>query len=84
MKGLITLPYEVLSNIVSNVDFDDIVNLGRSCKFFQYLHTEESICKSIVQVSDSMSSAHVSSRYIQPDINFQLLTQNADENSLFQ
>ena len=50
MKGLITLPYEVLSNIVSNVDFDDIASLGRSCKFFQYLHTEESICKYILQV----------------------------------
>ena len=52
MGGLITLPYEVLSNIVSNVDFNDVVNLGRSCKFFQYLHTEESISKSVVQVRD--------------------------------
>jgi hypothetical protein len=51
MKGLITLPYEVLANIVSYVDFDGIISLGRVCKFFQYLHTEESISKCIVQVS---------------------------------
>jgi hypothetical protein len=50
MKGLIALPYEVLSNIVSSVDFDDVVSLGRTCKFFKYLHTEESICKNVVQV----------------------------------
>jgi hypothetical protein len=52
MKSLITLPYEVLANIVSNVDFDDIVSLGKTCKAFEFLYTEESICKSIVQVRD--------------------------------
>jgi hypothetical protein len=51
MKGLTTLPYEVLSNIVSNVDFDDVVSLGRTCKAFEFLRIEESICKSVVQVS---------------------------------
>ena len=52
MKGLITLPYEVLSNIVSNVDFDDVISLGRACKVFEFLRIEESICKSVVQVRD--------------------------------
>lgn len=51
MFGLISLPYEVLSNIVENINFDDVFNLGRSCKHFKYLLTEESICKAIVQVS---------------------------------
>ena len=49
---LITLPYEVLSAIVSNVDFDDIANLARSCRFFQYLHTDERSCKLFLQVRD--------------------------------
>lgn len=52
MKGLISLPYEVLSNIVSNVDFDDVFNLSRACKELQFLHTEESICKAVVQVRE--------------------------------
>ena len=52
MKGLITLPYEVLSNIISNVDFEDVVSLGRVCKAFEFLRIEESICKSVVQVRD--------------------------------
>ena len=55
MQGLIALPYEVLSNIVSNIDFDDVVALARTCKFFQYLHTEESISKTVVQVRDRRS-----------------------------
>ena len=50
MLGLIALPYEVLSNIVGNVNFDDVFNLGLTCKALKYLLTEESICKSTVQV----------------------------------
>jgi hypothetical protein len=52
MFGLISLPYEVLQNIVENVSFDDVVNLGRTCKGFAFLYTEERICKAIVQVSE--------------------------------
>ena len=55
MKGLTTLPYEVLANIVSNVDFDDIVSLGRTCKAFDFLRIEESICKSVVQVREAQA-----------------------------
>ena len=51
MFGLISLPYEVLQNIVENIGFDDAVNLGRACKGFAFLQTEERICKAIVQVS---------------------------------
>jgi hypothetical protein len=50
MFGLISLPYEVLQNIVENISFDDAVNLGRTCKGFAFLHNEERICKNIVQV----------------------------------
>jgi hypothetical protein len=52
MKGLIALPYEVLANIISNVDFDDVVSLGKTCKAFKFLRIEESICKSVVQVRE--------------------------------
>jgi hypothetical protein len=51
MIGLISLPYEVLSNVVDNISFDDAFNLGRTCKHYRYLLTEESISKTIVQVS---------------------------------
>ena len=50
MLGLISLPYEVLQNVVDNISFYDAVNLGRTCKGLAFLHTEERICKSIVQV----------------------------------
>lgn len=50
MLNLISLPYEVLSNIVGSIDFEDLYNLGRTCHGLTYLLTEESICKTIVQV----------------------------------
>jgi hypothetical protein len=50
MLCLVSLPYEVLSYIVSNIDFDDVFSLGLTCKALKFLLTEESICKSIVQV----------------------------------
>jgi hypothetical protein len=56
MFGLISLPYEVLKNIVENISFDDAVNLGRTCKGFAFLHNEERICKNIVQVRVAMWS----------------------------
>lgn len=49
MFDLLSLPYEVLSNIVEHINFDDVFNLGRTCRHFVYLLTEESICKTIVQ-----------------------------------
>jgi F-box domain len=51
MLGLISLPYEVLANIVGGINFDDVFNLALTCKNFKYLIIEESICKSIMQVS---------------------------------
>ena len=51
MFNLLSLPYEVLSNIIANINFDDVFNLGLSCKALKYLLTEESICRLIVQVS---------------------------------
>jgi hypothetical protein len=50
MFGLLSLPYEVLSNVVTNIDFDDVFNLGLSCQGLKFLLKEESICKKIVQV----------------------------------
>jgi hypothetical protein len=50
MFGLISLPYEVLSYIVTSIDFDDVFNLALTCKALKFLLTEESICKSIIQV----------------------------------
>ena len=51
MLSLVSLPYEVLANIVGNVDFDDVFNLALTCRNFKFLVTEESLCKTIVQVS---------------------------------
>jgi len=51
MFGLLCVPYEVLANIVGNIDFDDVFNLALTCKELKFLIEEESICKSIVQVS---------------------------------
>ena len=82
MKGLVTLPYEVLSNIVSNIDFDDIVNLGRSCKFFQYLHTEESISKTVVQVRERRSLVMCPRDTVSYHIS--AADRSADENSVLQ
>ena len=50
MFGLIYLPYEVLANIVGQVDFDDIFSLGLTCKALNYLLTEESIAKVLMEV----------------------------------
>ena len=50
MFGLIYLPYEVLANIVGQVDFDDIFSLGLTCKALKYLLTEESIAKVLMEV----------------------------------
>lgn len=50
MLGLLSLPYEVLSSIVGSIDFDDVFNLGLTCKSFKFLITEESLCRVIVLV----------------------------------
>ncbi|ESZ94454.1 hypothetical protein SBOR_5172 [Sclerotinia borealis F-4128] len=64
MFNLISLPYEVLSNIIANVEFDDVFNLGLSCQALKYLLTEESICKLTVQTkipfcNEALSTKHV-------------------------
>ena len=51
MLGLLCLPYEVLANIVENIDFDDVFNLAQVGKGLKFLIIEESISKRIVQVS---------------------------------
>jgi len=51
MLGLISLPYEVLSNVIGNVTIEDAFSLGQTCQALQYLFREESICKLILQVS---------------------------------
>ncbi|TVY64190.1 hypothetical protein LSUE1_G008059, partial [Lachnellula suecica] len=56
MFGLLCVPYEVLANIVGNIDFDDVFNLALSCKELKFLITEESICKSIVQTKIKYSN----------------------------
>ncbi|CAG8973681.1 hypothetical protein HYALB_00002247 [Hymenoscyphus albidus] len=48
MLNLITLPYEVLSNIVGHIDFDDVFSLGLTCKSFTFFITDESLAKSII------------------------------------
>ena len=82
MQGLTTLPYEVLANIVSHVHFDDIICLGRTCTFFQYLHTEESICKCLVQVRFQYHQVMCSRKHA--DTIIQPLTQDADKYFILQ
>lgn len=83
MFGLITLPYEVLSNVIENISFDDVFNLARTCKHFKYLLTEESISKAIVQVSQLSVWGHAASRCSQI-FGLQLLTLYIDKSALFQ
>lgn len=64
MFGLLCVPYEVLATIVRNIDFDDVWNLALTCKELEFLIREDSICKSIVQVSEQVSSKS-SSKYCQ-------------------
>lgn len=88
MFGLLCVPYEVLANIVGNIDFDDVFNLALTCKELKFLIEEESICKSIVQVS----KFHLPSRqkrcqmgYIMVRLPiFQLLTIREEQNQIFQ
>jgi hypothetical protein len=60
MFGLISLPYEVLSNIIANIDFEDVFNLGQTCQALKFLITEESICMHIIQVSHPLGHRRLS------------------------
>lgn len=60
MLYLNTLPYEVLSNIVGNTNFDDVFSLSLTCKSFKFFITEESLAKSIVLVSKIVKTLLVS------------------------
>jgi hypothetical protein len=51
MLNLLSLPYDVLTNIVSSISFDDYYNLGCSCKQLSFLLREDRICKLALQVS---------------------------------
>ncbi|KAN0112859.1 hypothetical protein V8E51_005810 [Hyaloscypha variabilis] len=64
MIGLISLPYEVLSNVVDNISFDDAFNLGRTCKHYRYLLTEESISKTIVQTKVRYSNEALAAKAV--------------------
>ncbi|ATZ57101.1 hypothetical protein BCIN_14g02740 [Botrytis cinerea B05.10] len=63
MFNLLSLPYEVLSNIIANINFDDVFNLGLSCKALKYLLTEESICRLIVQNKIPFCNEALSNKY---------------------
>ncbi|TVY37206.1 hypothetical protein LOCC1_G005792, partial [Lachnellula occidentalis] len=56
MFGLLCVPYEVLANIVGNIDFDDVFNLALSCKELKFIVMEENICKKIVQTKIKCSN----------------------------
>ncbi|KAG4031850.1 hypothetical protein MFRU_008g02050 [Monilinia fructicola] len=64
MFNLISLPYEVLSNIITNIDFDDVFNLGLSCQALKYLLAEESICKLVVQSKIPFSNEALSTKHV--------------------
>ncbi|RAL64128.1 hypothetical protein DID88_003316 [Monilinia fructigena] len=64
MFDLISLPYEVLSNIIANIDFDDVFNLGISCQALKYLITEESVCRLIVQSKIPFSNEALSTKHV--------------------
>ena len=55
MTGLLSLPYEALSYIVGQLDFDDIYNLGQTCRGLKYLLYEERIAKFIVEVCENFN-----------------------------
>lgn len=76
MLGLLSLPYEVLSNIVAHISFDDVFNLGQTCQDFQFLLMEESIAKIVVQVRLPSHSPTFEEQdhYFILDLKFQRLT----------
>jgi len=82
MFGLVSLPYEVLSNIVGNINFDDVWSLGQTCKELSFLFREESICKLIVQVSTAQDM--VIRPYYTVRFNFQLLIHRQGKNTILQ
>ncbi|KAH6677380.1 hypothetical protein B0J14DRAFT_651270 [Halenospora varia] len=46
---LLSLPYEILSYITANMDFDDILNLGSTCHALDFLSMEELIAINITR-----------------------------------
>ncbi|TVY91236.1 hypothetical protein LAWI1_G003701, partial [Lachnellula willkommii] len=59
MFGLLCVPYEVLANIVGNIDFDDVFNLALVCKELKFIVMEENFCKNIVQTKIKFSNEAV-------------------------
>ncbi|KAH8808050.1 hypothetical protein F5884DRAFT_821520 [Xylogone sp. PMI_703] len=49
MLGLLSLPYELLTYVVADISFDDVYNLGCTCRALQFLLKDESLCMSIAQ-----------------------------------
>ena len=48
MCRLTSLPYEVVAKVADSLSFDDVFSLGRTCKQFLFLLTEDRICKSLL------------------------------------
>lgn len=49
--NLTNIPYEVLSNIIRYVSFEDTINLGRSCKAISVFHYSDPFCRAVLEVS---------------------------------
>ncbi|KAI9742173.1 MAG: hypothetical protein M1818_004073 [Claussenomyces sp. TS43310] len=46
---LARLPYELLSCIIAGLDLEDVANLARCCKQFQFLEREDSLCRILLE-----------------------------------
>jgi F-box domain len=58
--SLISLPYDVLFNVVKLLDVEEQVNLGKTCPLFKYICGEPSLCRIAAQVSETFRSALLS------------------------
>lgn len=52
---LASMPYEVMWIIIAHLGFDDIINLGRTCRKMYYIQNDERICRSISEVSSGIN-----------------------------
>ncbi|KAI0386612.1 hypothetical protein F5Y04DRAFT_241879 [Hypomontagnella monticulosa] len=52
-SGLQRLPYEIMANIVGHLDIDEVFDLSRSSRHFQYLVREERFCRAIITAKAS-------------------------------
>lgn len=52
-SGLQRLPYEIMANIAGHLDVDEVFDLSRTCRHFQYLVREERFCRAIIAAKAS-------------------------------